>query len=133
MMVDFSYQWQGLEDALRRVQALAGLHGLESELEATGDDIVQAAQDYPPERPGQRYARQYILRNTWHRGDPQRAGSTIAVDVTNPTAYGPFVMGEDQAEVHRGRWKRLRVIGQEQRGAIRARAQSWALRVWRGG
>lgn len=127
-----SYHWQGIEEAIGRVQRLAALEGLESELEAEGDEVVKEAQEYPPERPAQRYARQYILKNSWRRGDALQSGRTVRVDITNVAAHGPYVMGDEQADVHQGRWKKLRTIGEERKGALRARAQRWALRTWRG-
>lgn len=124
---------QGLDDLRRRMDALTSMRGLEDELEDEGDAVVKAAQDYPPERPGQRYARSYLLRNSWRRADARRQGDSITVDVTNAAPHGPSVMGDEQASVHKGRWKKLRVIGEGRRAAVRARAQSWALRIWRGG
>lgn len=128
-----SYQWQGIEDAMRRIGKLAAMDGLDAELEAAGDTIVSAAQVYPPERPGQRYVRTYQLRGGWKRTAARRSSRTIEVDVDNPVEYGPFVQGEDQAPIHQNRWKRLRAIGDDKRGEIRARVGAWALRTWRGG
>ena len=128
-----SYQWQGIEEAERRLGRLASLSGLDGELEAGGDDIVSEARQEPPERPGQRYIRTHKLSRSHRRSDARREGNAVVVDVTNDTPYALFVQGDEQAEIHRGRWKRLRTIGDEKRGAIRAREQAWALRVWRGG
>jgi hypothetical protein len=128
-----SYQWQGIEEAIGRISALADLRGLDSELEGAGDDIAKEARVEPPERPNQRYIRKHKLSGSWHRSPARRTAGAVEVDVSNPTEYGPFVQGEDQAEIHRGRWKKLKTIGEDQRGAIRARVQSWALRTWRGG
>jgi hypothetical protein len=128
-----SYAWQGIEEAQHRLSALAGLAGLDSELETGADTIVTEAQAEPPERPGQRYARSHRLSGAWKRSDARRSSGSVIVDVTNDTPYGLFVQGEDQAEIHRGRWKRLKVIGDEQRGVIRARVQAWAVKTWRGG
>lgn len=127
-----SYSWQGIEEAQRRIMRLASLSGLESELETGADTIVEEAQIYPPERPGQRYVRKERLKRAWRRGDARRDGGSLVVNVTNDTPYGLFVQGDEQAEIHRGRWKKLRTIGEEKRSAIRARAQAWAIRTWRG-
>lgn len=132
-MIGLSYQLQGADVVEQRLAALAGLRGLDSDLEAVGADVVKVAQQEPAERPGQRYVRSHRLSGSWRRGDARRAGSQVLVDVTNDTPYGLFVRGDDQAEIHRGRWKKLRAIGEEQRGAMRARVQTWAIRVWRGG
>lgn len=128
-----AYQWLGIEEAQRRLSALASLTGLDGELEAGADTIVTEAAIEPPERAGQQYRRSHTLSGSWKRSNARRAGRAIIVDVTNATPYGLFVQGEDQAEIHRGRWKKLRTIGDAQIGAIRARAQAWAIRTWRGG
>ena len=128
-----SYDWQGIEAAAQRIARLASLSGLESELEAEGDAVVKEAQIYPPERAGQRYRRSEKLKGGWKRSAARRSGGAVEVDVFNPTEYGPFVQGEDQAPVHQGRWKKLKTIGEERRGELRTKVQGWALRVWRGG
>lgn len=127
-----SWQFQGIDEAIRRIERLAALSGLDAELEAGADAIVAEARTEPPERPGQRYVRTHRLSGSWKRSDARRAGREVMVDVTNDTPYGLFVQGDQQAEIHRGRWKKLRTIGDERRGAIRAREQAWALKVWRG-
>ena len=128
-----SYTWLGIEEAERRISTLASLRGLDTELEVGADDIVSEARQEPPERPGQRYVRTHRLSGSWRRGDARRGGNAVMVDVTNDTPYALFVQGDEQAEIHRGRWKKLKTIGDEQRGAIRTRVQGWALKVWRGG
>lgn len=128
-----SYAWQGIDEAQARLRALASLSGLDGELEAAGDTIATEARTEPPERAGQRYRRSHRLSGSWKRSNARRGGRSVIVDVTNDTPYGLFVQGDDQAEIHRGRWKKLRTIGDEQRGAIRARVGAWALRTWRGG
>lgn len=128
-----SYQWQGMEEAQRRLGALSSLAGFDTELEQGADTIVTALAEEPAERPGQRYIRTHKLSGGWRRSDARRDSRSILVDVTNATAYAPFVQGEDQAEMHRGRWKKLKVVGEEKVGVIRARAGAWAIRTWRGG
>lgn len=132
-MADLSWQWQGIEEAQRRIQALAAQRGLDGEIEAAADDILPIARTYPAEVPGQIYRRRFYLQGNWTRGDARRAGGVVAVDIRNPTEYGEPVMGDEQAPAFKDRWKPLRTIGQEQRGAVRARCQAWALRIWRGG
>lgn len=125
--------WHGMDVVQARLAALSNLRGLDGELEATGDAIVTEAQDYPPELPNQRYVRTFKLRDSWRRMAAQRQGKSVTVNVSNPIEYGPDVMGEQQGFFFVGRWKRLRAIGEAQRGALQARARAWALRTWRGG
>lgn len=127
-----SYTWQGMEEVQRRLSALAGMRGLDTELEAAADDILPTVRAYPPELPNQRYRRTFTLRDAWRRNAARRTGRSVVVDLGNPIEYGPDVMGDNQEPAFRGRWKPLRQIGQEQRGAVRARVQAWALRTWRG-
>lgn len=125
--------WIGIDDAIARITRLASLAGLESELEAAADEILPDLKTYPPERPGQKYVRTFELRDTWRKSEAQRVVSAVSVNITNPTEYGPFVQGDDQAEVHRGRWSTVKKIADDRRGAVRARVQAWVLRTWRGG
>lgn len=127
-----SYQWQGIEEAIGRISRLTSLDGLESELEGAADDIIPVLKQYPSERAGQTYVRTYQLRDNWRKGAVQRIVRAVSVNIENPTAYGPFVMGEEQAEIHRGRWPTVRKIADENRGAVRARVGAWVLRTWRG-
>ena len=125
--------WQGIDTVRARLEALAELRGLDTELESEGDLIVQEAQVYPPEKPNQRYIRTFLLRDSWRRKAATRSRGRVTVDVENPVFYSQDVMGENQDLEFRGRWKRLRTIGEGRIGPIRARAQAWALRTWRGG
>lgn len=127
------YQWQGMDVVQARLEALTDRRGLDSELESSGDVIVKEAQDYPPELPNQRYQRTYNLRDSWRRSQARRTGRSVIVDIDNAMEYGPAVMGENQEPSFKGRWRRLRAIGEAQRGALHARARAWALRTWRGG
>lgn len=71
-------------------------------------DIVTDLADYPPERPGQRYVRTNNLERGW-RNTPQRfaaQGMSIALRVTNPVAYVPYVQGPKQVWWAKGRWTR---------------------------
>lgn len=127
-----SYQLQGVEEVLGRLGRLASLSGLEGELEAGADTILTDVRVEPPERPGQRYVRSHRLSGSWRRTNARRSGGAVVLDIENPTEYAPFVQGEEQAAIHRGRWKRLKVVGEEKLPAIRARAQAWATKTWRG-
>lgn len=128
-----SYEWQGLDAAQQRIAKLASLDGLDAELEAGADPIVTEAQQEPPERPGQRYVRSHRLSGSWKRSEARRSAGMVEVDVTNPTEYGPFVQGEEQAWMHKGRWKTIRRIGEDKLPQIKARVLAWAHRTWRGG
>lgn len=127
-----SYQLQGVEEVLGRLGKLASLSGLESELESGADTILADVRVEPPERPGQKYVRSHRLSGSWRRTDARRSGGMVVLDVSNPTEYAPVVQGEEQAPIHRGRWKRLKAVGEEKLPAMRARVGAWALRTWRG-
>lgn len=132
-MIDLSCQIEGVDSALQRLGALESMRGLDAELEAEGDATLPALRTYPEERPGQRYVRKFRFRDSWKRQNARRGGSAVEVDVANPTSYGPYLVGDDQAPAHKSRWWKLRTVADEQRGPMRARVQAWALRTWRGG
>lgn len=125
--------WQGMDAVQTRLDALRQFQGFDSEFEAEGDEIVREAQIYPPEKPNQRYVRTFDLQGAWRRGDAARRGRTIEMVVANAMEYASDVMGDNQDQEFRGRWRKLRTIAEDRRGAIRSRAQAWALKVWRGG
>ena len=63
--------------------------------------LKRIAGRYPPAPPQSTYTRTGTLGRRWD----ERVGDFEAV-VENPTPYGPDVMGdEDQAWMHRGRWR----------------------------
>lgn len=132
-MINLAYQIQGADVALQRLASLASTRGLDAELESVGDATLPKLRIYPPERAGQRYIRTFRFRDSWRRQGARRAGGGVVVDLGNPTLYGPDLVGDDQAPIHRGRWWKLRAVADEQRGLLRARVGAWALRTWRGG
>jgi hypothetical protein len=80
------------------------------------------AADYPVQRSGSRYRRTGTLGRTWtsaRREIRQGRGHLLEGRMGNRTPYGPYVQSEaEQLAVHRGRWKTIEQILQEQEGAI---------------
>lgn len=128
-----SYTWEGLGEAQARIGRLASLGGLEGELEAEADAILPALKAYPPERAGQKYTRSYRFRDSWNKGQARRTGGGVELDLTNPTPYGPLLVGDNQARMHVDRWWKLRKVAEDRQGELRGRVQRWAIRTWRGG
>jgi hypothetical protein len=131
-MIDLGYQFEGIDQTLARLAALREMRGLDTELEAAGDATLPKLRTYPPEVPKQRYIRKYRFRDSWKRQDARRVGGAVEVDLSNDTPYGPLLVGDEQAEPMKGRWWKLRTVADDQRGQVRARVQTWALRTWRG-
>lgn len=94
----------GDRELLRKLKKL-NPRELEAGLLAAGKTVEAAAKEYPPPPPGSTYVRTYALRDNWNVRTQRRDFSVI---IENPTEYAPFVQGESQATVHRGRWKTLK-------------------------
>ena len=79
-------------------------------------DIVARGQNYPAERPNQKYVRTYKLRSAWRIIPSRRSGDRQVVDITNNATdkrpgrtYAGYVFGTDdkgsgQSAYHVGRW-----------------------------
>jgi hypothetical protein len=100
-------QVEGLDALLKT------LDGLPEEMLDEAEDAVDKsvkllaadAADYPPQRSGSNYRRTGTLGRRWG-SKVERRGSRINALADNPTSYGSEVMGpDDQAEVHKGRWR----------------------------
>lgn len=77
---------------------------------------LQRMPSYPPPPPASTYRRTELLgrsltamvgRHPAARSTVDGAGDTIRGVIGTAVVYAPFVIGERQAKVHRGRWWRL--------------------------
>ncbi len=68
---------------------------------------VLAGIPYPPELPEQKYVRTFNLKNSWD-AEPQGFGRYEIINTArNPKTgdlYAGWVVGVDQAAIHKGRW-----------------------------
>lgn len=84
---------------------------------------------YPPKRPGQTYVRTGRLANSW-AVDQQGAGTWA---ITNRTDYGGFVIGDEQAAAHKGRWWQARPAIEEEIPTLTRDLSDEIERVWESG
>lgn len=71
---------------------------------------------YPPKRPGQKYVRTGRLASSW-RAEVNRGAVSIFNTAKQPRQarlYAGYVVGDDQAWMHKGRWWQARDIIQKQ-------------------
>lgn len=79
------------------------------------------AQIYPPELPGQRYVRTYVLRDGWQYSEPQATPDGLRGDVYNDVPYAPDVMGPGTQEAFFiDRWRTTDDIADEMAGMVEA-------------
>lgn len=94
----------GVAETIQALSQLLDIAGLLPAFEAGGDVFLKYARIEPAERPNQRYVRTHDLRDAWDRQSTTEP-EAIAIDILNPTSYGPWVYGDsDQAWMHVGRW-----------------------------
>jgi len=82
-----------------------------------------AAADYPPEPPGSTYRRTGTLGRLWTSAkrvvEQERSGAFVVGRVDNAAPYGPYVQDpQEQAPVHRGRWKTTDQIVREHQAEV---------------
>lgn len=115
-------------------EALAMLKRLESPdlsevLEEESKRLVGIAQVYPPPPANSKYVRQNTLKDNWSPIPASRTGGGWSAGAENPTEYGDYVMGEDQAPVHQGRWKTTDQIAEAEETRIAAAVEQAMLRI----
>ena len=93
----------GEKELLRKLQRLEPRQ-LEGALLAAGKHVEAKVSPYPPPI-SETYIRRFKLRDGW-RVTPKK--SDYAVEIKNIMEYAPYVQGEQQAAIHRGRWKQLK-------------------------
>lgn len=113
-----------------RAQASNSIKYIRQELENIAQEIVQEAQEYPPELEKQKYVRTYTFQGSWDIGLVETTNNgSLVLEITNDAAdkyetYASAVMGDPvdefdeaeeeqsqgQREIHQGRWKLLSEI-----------------------
>lgn len=115
---------------LAKLARLEQLDGLEDALNDEADLLVADEQQYPPERPGQRYVRTDHLKDMTYHTKAQRSGNTISVDAVSEAHYAAHVVGEDQSPVHAGRWRKFKKVATDRKPRIAAALQAAIIRSW---
>lgn len=110
----FSVEFKGINRVSNALRKLAKLD--KTILEPVGKRWAEGVRKklkgkaYPPKRPGQTYVRTGRLANSWAVDAP---GAGVW-SITNRTDYGAFVVGDEQAAVHKGRWWQARPTIEEE-------------------
>jgi hypothetical protein len=79
--------------------------------------LKERMQEYPPERPGQKYVRTDTLKNGWSE-HIILSGDRLGV-LRNPTSYGRFVQSDiDQAWMHKDRWQTDKQVVDEKENEV---------------
>lgn len=107
----------GLEALLNRFSNSRGIVAdeMEDAIDTAFSDLIKWLTAYPAPPSNSRYQRTYKLKKGWQQTDRRfvSSGSTLRAVLRNPVSYAGLVQGDDQAAVHRGRWKPASQIQQE--------------------
>ena len=71
-------------------------------LQGAADLLLVDIAKYPAPPPESSYVRTGTLGKSWNQRVTQEPLQAI---VGNPTSYGPYVQGDEQAWMHKGRWQ----------------------------
>jgi hypothetical protein len=91
---------------------------LSSALTGAAQVVMQDAQQYPAPPAGSQYVRTYVLREGWQYSEPRVGPDTVETDVYNDTPYAPYVVGDEQAAVHAGRWRTVSQIAADNEDVV---------------
>ncbi len=105
-MIALTPSTRSIDDLARRLVAAEGavLAGQRAELAELVTGVALDASLYPPEPPGSTYTRTYALERGWGVEGPS-GSTTLEASAVNSVSYARYVMGEDQAAIHAGRWR----------------------------
>ena len=98
---------RGVDEAVAAVGALSKKSWKDKELGRWADDErkILAKMPYPPTRPNQRYVRTYKLKHGYRVQKPRKMVRVITnVASSSRGEYGGYVVGQQQAYMHQGRW-----------------------------
>ena len=108
---------KGLDRLLKRLNNAKVKKELTEAMDKSVVVVHERAATYPPSGSSS-YRRTRRLGNSWDMKVTALSGDIKGV-VSNPTEYGPWVMGADtQARVHKGRWATTTKIIEEKRQKI---------------
>lgn len=125
----------GATEIIRGLEGLTDLAPLVPTLEQIGSEVRERARQYPPELPNQRYVRTETLKRGWRVEDAVFIAGMVTVEVTNAVEYAPFVQGDDQKFIHKGRWETDTLIAERMAddalNAVERGVESWLRQVMR--
>jgi hypothetical protein len=104
---------QHLAEVQAKIKALG--NGIQPALRSVSGQarrlLVQDLSAYPPERSDQTYQRTGELGRGWERATPLDQGQGF--QLVNPSEHARWTQGDDQAWMHKGRWRTARQIAHE--------------------
>lgn len=114
-MIEFTINTRPLDDLVADLKAAEGviLAGQRAELADITSDVAIDASLYPPEPPGSTYVRTYDLERGWGVEGPTGGGLSLEAAAVNSVEHARYVMGEDQAPIHAGRWRTAGKIAEQ--------------------
>lgn len=80
-----------------------------SDIEGVHKRVIKQMQDYPPERPAQKYVRTYEFKKTW-RIKPTPKGARLSSSFDKSMYVVGDAVGKGQAWMHVGRWLLFRDV-----------------------
>ena len=128
-----SFEFRGINRIRNNLRTLAALNrtilqpGLRAWAQAVRKKLK--GKPYPPQRPGQTYIRTGNLASRW-AAEPIGAG---AVAIVNRADYAGWVVGDEQAGVHQGRWWQARPIIEEDIPNLTRQLSEDIEKVWANG
>jgi hypothetical protein len=114
-MVEMRVRLEGAEELKQRLRRAPGIvrKHMRRGVDRAVKTVQRKAQVYPPPPAASSYTRTGTLGRLWTSSAWVYGGSVQGL-VGNPLWYGAYVMGdEEQAWMHRGRWKTLGQIVKE--------------------
>lgn len=129
----FSLELRGIQRVSNALRKLAALD--KTILDPVGWQWAQGvrkklkATSYPAKRPGQTYQRTGNLANRW-AADKQGVGVWA---ISNRADYSGFVVGDEQAFMHKGRWWQARPVIEAEIPQLTKDLSDEIERVWESG
>lgn len=115
---------------LGKLTRLEQFEGIEAVLNDEADLLVTDEQTYPAEVAGSRYVRTQHLKDMTYHNPAARSGNVFTVEVFSDAHYAGAVVGENQAPVHAGRWRKFKKVAQDRKPGIAAAVRAAVLRSW---
>lgn len=99
---------------------MASLKGAEAGLDRASERLAIDAATYGPERPGQKYVRSGAFGGGWQKVSTQRKGKSLLGGAIGRRRAIIFIIGnDDQAAIHRDRWRKVKKIVEDNRAMVR--------------
>lgn len=134
-MIDFTFEIKNIEGVQEALDKLADVPGWGTAIMSDwGDETSKKLKEkaYPPKPSGSTYVRTGRLKRSWKSRETGELEVTISNDASHKGKfYAPFVVGTNQAWMHKGRWwKGYETIEQEHLGTLVENLEEAAGGIW---